>query len=226
MILLEGTIGAGKSTFLRLLKDYLPQLHIYLEPVHSWDKVIAGASLLGNFYHNPQRWGYTFETFALFTRFKEHMHVRNSSNSVIITERSLFSGHYVFASNSYAQGIISELEWQLYSEWFNFLVTTQCHVPSTFIYLRVEPHIAFERIQKRARHAENNIPLSYIEQICEAHDNFLIKKKDVLPALKNVPVLTLECSADFEQDSELFQEHLAQIQEHLNIYSANSLKAS
>jgi len=210
MFLLEGTIGAGKSTFLRLLKEALPEMHISLEPLQSWDGAQENGSLLGNFYTDPHRWAYTLETITMVTRFKEQVRLQTTATELTIVERSLFSGHYVFACNSYAQGLLSELEWQLYSQWFNFIIT-QSKAPLGFIYLRVEPKIAFERIQKRARNAEHGLPFSYLEQICDAHDNFLIEKKNILPMLTNVPVITIDCSEDFEDNTALFQKHLDRI---------------
>ena len=41
MYILEGNIGAGKSTFLHLVKQQLPDISIALEPMDNWQKHVA-----------------------------------------------------------------------------------------------------------------------------------------------------------------------------------------
>ena len=71
MYILEGNIGAGKSTFLRLLSEHMPAIGISLEPVHNWQKEVYGQSLLANFYQEPRRWAYTFETMTMICRIQD-----------------------------------------------------------------------------------------------------------------------------------------------------------
>ena len=119
MYILEGNIGAGKSTFLKMLANALPSISISLEPINNWQKQVYGQSLLTNFYQSPQRWAYTLETFAMMSRVQEHIQ-EQKNNGCIIFERSVYSGHYCFAQNSYENGFMTELEWELYNHWFHF----------------------------------------------------------------------------------------------------------
>ena len=104
MYILEGNIGAGKSTFLTLLAKHLPHICVTLEPMHNWQKQIYGQSLLANFYQDPKRWAYTLETLAMFCRVREHMEEQKKEDTIQITERSIYSGHYCFAQNDYESG--------------------------------------------------------------------------------------------------------------------------
>lgn len=207
MYIVEANIGAGKSTFLRMIQSHIPQITAVFEPLHNWQSQVYGQSILSNFYKDPKRWAYTMETLAMACRVQQHMSEQENPNPLRVMERSIYSGHYAFATNSYQNGFLSPLEWNLYLEWFNFIVTGHCKAPQGFIYLHVDPEVAYERIKKRNRSAEKTISLEYIKQIHDRHQAFLVEKRDVLPELHNVPVLILDCNKDFESDPSEFYLH-------------------
>ena len=216
MYIVEGNIGAGKSTFLRLIQTHLPHITVVFEPLHNWQSQVYGQSILSNFYKDPQRWAYTMETLAMACRVQEHLKEQSDTNSLRLMERSIYSGHYAFATNGYKNGFMTQLEWNVYLEWFNFLVTGHCKPPHGFIYLDVDPDVAYKRIQKRNRAAEKNITLDYIRQIDDCHKAFLIEKKDVLADLKNVPVLVLDCNKEFEADQSQFLAHAQSVADFMH----------
>lgn len=223
MFIIEGNIGAGKSTFLKLIAESLPSLSVNLEPVNNWQKQIYGQSLLTNFYENPERWAYTFETLTMMHRVQEHVTLQKRKKPFTLLERSVFSGHYCFAHNSYTQGFLNHMEWKIYTQWFDWLVQKHCQIPHGFIYLRVDPKIAYERIKKRNRHAEKTLSLRYLKQIHTRHENFLIHKNDILETLKNIPVLVLDCNTEFENNKKQLEEHIDLVQGFLQTtYIANS----
>lgn len=225
MYLVEGNIGAGKSTFLKLIQTHLPQISVVFEPLHNWQSQVYGQSILSNFYSDPQRWAYTMETLAMACRVQEHLKEQQNPNPFRLMERSIYSGHYVFATNDFHNGFLSELEWNIYLQWFDFLVGSQCKAPQGFIYLNVKPEVAYERIQKRNRSSEKGISMQYIQQIHDCHEAFLVNKENVLPSIKNVPVLVLDCDKEFESDLEQFAEHAKAVQEFMKadglVFSGN-----
>jgi len=208
MFIIEGNIGAGKSTFLQTIQKKMPALDVVFEPVHQWHKQGTGHSLLAEFYKDPQRWAYTLETFAMVCRVQEHLKEQENPNLMRIMERSIFSGHYCFAKNDYVNGYMTELEWQVYQQWFDFLLNKKCKLPQGFIYLRTEPTVAHARIAKRARTGEDAISLDYITQIHERHEEFLMHRKGLAPKIAAVPVLVLDGNdaiEDKEYASKLIQ---------------------
>ncbi len=211
MYIVEGNIGAGKSTFLTLIGQQLPYISIALEPLHNWQKQVHGQSLLTNFYQDPQRWAYTLETFTMMCRVREHLHEQQSTKSNPVQprliERSIYSGHYCFGKNSYESGFMTDLEWKLYGEWFNFLILRKCLPPFGFIYLKVNPEIAYHRIKKRNRLSEKNLTLAYLRQINQRHEDFLINKINLLPELQNVPLLIIDCDEEFEKNPTQLEKH-------------------
>ncbi len=210
MYIVEGNIGAGKSTFLKLIDQHMPNVSVALEPLNNWQSQIYGQSLLTNFYQEPKRWAYTLETLTLMCRIKEHLNEQKLKKSLRIVERSIYSGNYCFAKNGYEHGFLTELEWKMYCQWFSFLIT-KCSKPKGFIYLETSPDVAFTRIRKRNRMSEKKLTLAYLRQIDQKHQAFLHERKDVCDTVKDVPVLTLACNEDFENNNVQLQQHIEQL---------------
>ncbi len=215
MYILEGNIGAGKSTFLKMLAQELPYISIELEPKNNWLKQVDGQSLLENFYQKPDRWAYTIETFSMICRVKEHQEEQERSHPFHIVERSIYSGYYCFAKNGFEHGFLTELEWSIYQQWFSFLTKNNYKPPQGFIYLRVDPEIAYERTKLRNRAAEKSMPLEYLNQIHNHHDQFLIEKEGILPDILTVPTLILDGNADFEHNHDKFEQQRNMLEEFL-----------
>jgi len=100
--------------------------------------------------------------------------------------------------------IIRQIDFKENDKIITFLTRDKCFAPQGFIYLRVHPEIAFERIQKRNRLAEKKLTLAYLRQIHEKHEAFLMKKHALCPSLNNVPILTLDVNQEFESDTDQF----------------------
>lgn len=215
MYIVEGNIGAGKSTFLTLIQQAIPEVSVALEPIHDWQDQGYGQSLLANFYQDPQRWAYTLETLTLMCRIREQLLEQQMySNQVRIVERSVYSGHYCFAKNGYEHGFLTDSEWHMYQEWFSFL-TQQLRPPKGFIYLQIAPEVAFARIKKRQRPSEESLTLSYLEQIHQKHEQFLVAKEGIAEQLRNIPVLLLDVNQEFATHPATFNQHVVALRDFI-----------
>lgn len=215
MFIIEGNIGVGKTTLLKAIKKYFPELNIVFEPVNQWNNSISGKSLLSDFYSNPKRWAYTLETYAMACRVKEYLKESKNKKQKTLMERSIFSGHYCFAKNDFLNGYMTPMEWEIYQNWFSFLISNKAPLPTGFIYLKTDPEIALDRIKKRNRNGESKISIDYLKQIDERHNEFLIEKKDLTNKLTNLPILTLDCNSDFEKEINSLTKNLDKISEFL-----------
>lgn len=222
MYILEGNIGAGKSTLLRKIQETDDMIEGVMEPVHAWHKQDSGQSLLSNFYADIPRWAFSLESYAMACRVKEHISEQNNTNPYRLFERSIYSGHYCFAHNSYQSGGMSNLEWDIYKQWFSFLMKGKCKLPSGFIYLKATPETCMQRIQKRNRTGEENITLDYLQHIGKAHDDFLLEKKGVMAELQMIPVLILDGNKPFETCNNLFNQFCDQIEEFMHMTHLSS----
>lgn len=210
MYIVEGNIGAGKSTFITLLQQALPMLSCSLEPVNTWANQAYGKSLLEEFYTNPKRWAFTIETLAMICRSRDYLAL-DTTNPHHVMERSLYSGHYCFALNGRREGFFTDVEWDIYQQWVSFIFSHKATPPRGFIYLRTSPEVCADRIAQRSRTGESHIPLSYLEHIHYWHDQFLLEKNNIDTTITNVPVLTLDVTVDFVQTPETMAQHVQKI---------------
>lgn len=215
--IVEGNIGAGKSTFLQLLRDKL-HLPIVFEPHTKWQNVEGTQeNILDLFYKDTNRWAYTFQTYAFVTRVMvQQEHAKRNPGGVQILERSVFSDRYCFAKNAFEMGSMNALEWKLYQEWFTWLVENYTTKPAGFIYLQVDPDVCHDRLRKRARSEETTVSLDYLQKLHNKHERWLVNQQAVEPYLANVPVLVLPANVDFVENKALQDEHLQKVELFVN----------
>ena len=173
MILLEGNIGAGKTTVGKALAAD-GMFGFIEEPTGVWREGFA-ANMLGLFYEDPKRWAFTFQICAFITRAKTWREVLAlTDHSKVILERSVFCDRHVFAENCFRTGLMEASEYQLYRGLWEFLVTNYCVEPDVILYLRTPAETCLERIDNRGRSEEAGIPLDYLLQLERLHDEWLL----------------------------------------------------
>tara|TARA_A100001015_G_scaffold319402_1_gene442170 strand:+ start:918 stop:1574 length:657 start_codon:yes stop_codon:yes gene_type:complete len=187
---IEGNIGAGKTTFIHSLVSYFEtqniEVHILEEPVSIWQSIKDenNTDILSHFYKDQKKWAFSFQMMAYISRLTLLKNtIKNYPNSVIITERSVFSDKHVFAKLLYDNNMINEIDYQIYNKWFDCFLDD---IPILgIIYLKCSPTIANERIIKRNREGET-IPLEYLVKCNKYHDEWLNSIK--------TNVLTIDCN--------------------------------
>jgi deoxyadenosine/deoxycytidine kinase len=135
-------------------------------------------------------------------------HIPEHPDRFYALERSVYCDRYCFAQNCYESGFMSHLEWQIYKEWFSWLVESYTPKPHGFIYLRVAPETCIQRIQIRNRFEESNLSIDYLNSLHKKHDDWLMHKKDISLELSKIPILVLNCNKDFEHDTKELEKHL------------------
>lgn len=204
IISIDGNIGSGKSTLIQILQDELKNNNniIFLqEPVSEWLQVTDGkTNILNNFYTNKKRWSYTFQNFAFITRshimqnaIKYNMVGYFQKRKVIITERSTETDKNIFAKMLYDEGVMDELEYKLYNYWYDKLFDNN-YKNNNIIYLRTTPLDAYNRINKRGRDEEKEIPIDYIQDVHKYHDDWLVN------GTKNCNICYLDGTDDFQNN--------------------------
>ena len=191
IVSIEGNIGSGKSTLLeRLRSEYKDNKYIRFlrEPVDEWEKIKDkdGSTMLQKFYANQAEYSFAFQMMAYISRLTIiRENVRDIMNAVkqdidngkvprkyiMITERSLYTDKYVFAKMLYDQGMIEDVKYQIYLNWFDEFAKD--FPVNDVIYVNTDPKKCYERIHKRARVGEEVIPLTYLESCHKYHNEFL-----------------------------------------------------
>jgi deoxyadenosine/deoxycytidine kinase len=213
LISVDGNIGVGKTTFIKMLQKKLDSVEVIFEPVEEWCgiKNKEGENILGLFYKDKTRWGYTFQNMAYITRLLRILEVmKKSDKQIIITDRSMETDKNIFGYLCYKDKHISELEWNIYNYWNHLYDTYLTDSNTNFhIYLRAPPDVVYNRIMKRGREEEKTISLKYLTDLHNLHDKWLYdNKKD--------NILTIECSDDFENNKEIFDDMLQNIIEYID----------
>tara|TARA_B100000925_G_C21972714_1_gene458650 strand:- start:301 stop:975 length:675 start_codon:yes stop_codon:yes gene_type:complete len=207
IISIEGNIGTGKSTLLSILrnkyKDY-EKIKFVDEPLESWLnlKDTDGENILEKFYKNQSRWSYSFQMNAFITRSKSILNA-NPTKNIVIIERSVITDRRVFAELLRSSGKISELEWKLYEEWYNWLLNDYNVKPDIYVYLRCSPDVSFSRMKSRARKEEDIVPKDYITLVADKHDDWLLNEHESA-------VVTLDVNNDFEKNKQ-FRDNIVEI---------------
>ncbi len=217
ILILEGNIGAGKSTLLKILQKYLPEIDAVFEPTDKWQKISKGSNLLDLFYRDTPRWAYTFQSYAFISRIQTQLEnlKQNPHKGIQVLERSIFCDRYCFAKNCFESGLMSALEWNIYTEWFKWLAESYAPKPCGFVYLQTTPETCYKRLRKRGRKEEFSIPIEYLRTLHNKHENWLVHKKEISEYVKNVPVLTLDCEKEFEIDKNIQLKYIEVVQKFI-----------
>lgn len=181
IISIEGNIGSGKSTFVTFLQQTMNKKVTFLqEPVNEWETIRDkdNQTILTKFYNDQKKYSFAFQMMAYISRLALlKKTVDENPDAVIITERCLNTDREVFAKMLYDQSMIEEVEYQIYLRWFT---TFQCEFPiSHYIYLKTDPHTAYQRVLKRNRKGES-IQESYLTQCHLYHENWLKTSSSVI----------------------------------------------
>lgn len=205
-ISIEGNIGAGKSTFLKKITTEF-NCPLLLEPCDQWQN-INGYNLLDEFYKDIKRWAYSFQLYAFLTRVESiEKKIDLVKNAFFISERSIFADRYVFSEVCYNNGNMSELEWNMYKSWFDWTLhrINKKALPSAIIYLKVSPEISHHRINTRGRFEEKSIPIEYLMALNEKYDSLFLSKQNIHECIQNIPILTINCDENFENNSKIWE---------------------
>jgi deoxyadenosine/deoxycytidine kinase len=174
LITIEGNIGAGKSTLLRKL--IARGVDGIQEPVEAW-KNCNGQNLLEAFYNDPKGHAYCFQSVAFLSRLSLVMEPQ-AEGTVRVIERSPMSD-YCFASNCFETGLMNSVEWAAYKYWWEtYQRLFSYKLPNLIIYLRIEPKVCLDRMRGRNRGEESGVPLEYLEQIHQKHEEWLSSTPD------------------------------------------------
>ena len=180
IVSIEGNIGSGKSTLLSNLYTYYASITNILflkEPVDEWAKITDenGVTILEKFYADQTTYSFPFQMMAYISRLKILRDLLKTvnplNNTVIITERSLYTDKMVFAKMLYDSKKMEHINYQIYLNWFDtFSEEFPVH---KVIYVKTSPEKCYTRIETRSREGESNIPLDYLIQCDSYHNNML-----------------------------------------------------
>lgn len=165
-VVVEGNIGAGKSTVLRALSGL--GVPVIPEPVEDW------GPLLDAFYASPSEWGLAFSLKVLAGFDDAHRH------ETCIVERCPLSCRHVFTQMLFNDGNLTQEEWDLFKDYAD----TLGWAPDVIVYIDTPAHMCLDRVKSRARPCEAAVDLLYMRRLEFQYDTLL--------KFCNVPVVRLD----------------------------------
>ena len=184
-IVVEGPIGAGKTSFANRLAERLDAdlmlEHPELNP------------FLGRFYEDMNRWAlatqvsFLYQRHDLLNQFLSRASERRVVSDFLIEKDPLFAGL-----------TLSGDEERLYQRLYQTL-SPQFPKPDLVIYLQATPEVLMDRVRKRGMGAERNITEGYLASVSERYASFFHQYDNAPLFIVNAAALNpIEHDDDFE----------------------------
>ncbi len=158
-IVIEGAIGAGKTSLAQLLAERFGA-SLVLEEVEK-------NPFLMDFYKDRKRFAFQTQVYFLLSRFKQQQELleRDLFRSRVISDY-LFWKDRIFASIT-----LSERELYLYEKILPIL-EKDISKPDLVIYLQTAPELLLKRIKEKGRDFEKSLDSEYISHLVESYNHF------------------------------------------------------
>ncbi len=168
-IVVDGIIGAGKTTVARMISDHL-SIPMFEELKDDASGCTLEHRMLDRFYANQDRWSAIIQVMFLNERFKDLKEIEASGQHAIL-DRSIY-GDEIFAKTINKRGNMEDDELTIYQELLHNMLQ-HINPPKLLIYLDVSIDTAMDRIAKRSRGTEADmIPEDYMIDLRDTYEEW------------------------------------------------------
>lgn len=174
-LVIEGNIGAGKTTLATMLSADLNS-KLILEG-------FSDNPFLPRFYSDPVKYSFPLELSFLaerYTQLKTDLASRDLFHELTIMD------YYFMKSLIFAQNTLAADEYNLYRKFFD-IIYERLPKPDLYVYLHMPEDRLIENIRQRGRDYEQSIEIGYLKTIREGYFNFFSQQADF-------PVLIIDTS--------------------------------
>jgi deoxyadenosine/deoxycytidine kinase len=170
-IIIEGNIGAGKSTFAHALVTVFKANGLKAQLLSEPDE--TNNPFLPLYYSDPKRWAYTMQTHLLSKRYEMTQYAQHGALSGygwFVMDRSYFGDLY-FANVQMKDGYFTKDEYESYVS-LHKAMQANIHFPTAAIFLSASPLVCNRRIARRmeektGRACEEAISNDYLQSLGE-----------------------------------------------------------
>jgi deoxyadenosine/deoxycytidine kinase len=162
-IVVAGNMGVGKSTLVRFLSSTFNAQAFY-EPVD-------GNPYFDKFFKDMRGWAFHSQIYFLTHKFKIHQEVQ-ASEGLVVVDRSIYEDAEIFAQSLYNNHQMTKDDFDLYWSLYESMLKT-LRPPDLIIYLTCSIKTLAERIKKRARKAEEEVPLQHLSLLQQSYDAWI-----------------------------------------------------
>ncbi|HDZ41362.1 MAG TPA: hypothetical protein ENH59_06765 [Bacteroidetes bacterium] len=152
-IVIEGNIGAGKTSLARMIADTY-NARLILEK-------FADNPFLPKFYREPERYAFPLELSFLAERYTQ---LKKEIGHFDIFSPFTVADFYFMKSIVFASATLEEDEYKLYRQLFH-IIYQSLPKPDLFVYLHADTPVLVENIKKRGRDFESAIDEKYLLKI-------------------------------------------------------------
>lgn len=211
-IVIEGNIGAGKTSLAKMLSEDLKG-RLILER-------FAENPFLPKFYKEPPRWAFALELSFLADRYKQ---LKEELLQPSLFDQYIIADYYFMKSLIFSKETLAEDEFNLYKQLFE-IIYHSIPKPNLFVYLHAPIDKILKQIKQRGRSYEQEISKEYLENI---HKNYL----EFIETQKNIPILVINTEnfdfvnipKDYMQIKKSILEHLDQNGIHKKFFIQNKV---
>jgi deoxyguanosine kinase len=159
-VVIEGNIGAGKTTLARRISD---QFNARLILEH-----FADNPFLPKFYSEPDKYSFPLELSFLASRYKQ---LKEELVPQDLFKAFTVADYYFMKSLVFAASTLEGDEYNLYRQIF-YIIYGSLPRPDIYVYLHLNPDRLLENIEKRGRNYETSITRDYLVKIQESYFTF------------------------------------------------------
>ncbi len=197
-IVIEGNIGAGKTSLAHLLsKDLTGRLIL---------ERFAENPFLPKFYSDPKRWAFPLELSFLADRYKQ---LKEELFQPSLFDKYIIADYYFMKSLIFSKETLDEDEFKLYQQLFE-IIYINIPRPNLFVYLHCPVSKLLKQIQIRGRSYETSITADYLTHI---HNNYM----EFIETQQHIPVLIINTEKlDFVNNPTDYERIREEILKHIN----------
>ena len=185
-VVIEGNIGAGKTTLATMLaKDYNARLVL---------ENFKENPFLPKFYKDPEKHAFPLELFFMAERY----HQLKKQKEQDLFQPFSIADYFFMKSKLFAQNNLQKDEQQLFNSLFD-IMSSSLIKPDLLVYLYADVNRLQLNIKKRGRSFEQKITNKYLQNIQDRYLDYLRKQT-------YFPVLLLDISnVDFKEDKKVYE---------------------
>lgn len=191
-IVIEGNIGAGKTTLAKMLSGRY-DAKLVLERYYD-------NPFLPKFYSSPEKYSFHLELSFLADRYVQ---LNKELNDMDLFQPLTISDYYFMKSLIFSRATLTEDEFKLYRQVFD-IINTNIVKPDLYIYLHLSLDNLMRNIKNRGRYFEQNIQKEYLVKIQEGYMDFFRHQKDLTILMIDLNDLDfVHKTSDFDKLTEL-----------------------
>jgi deoxyadenosine/deoxycytidine kinase len=187
-IVIEGNIGAGKTTLAKkLAKDMNARLIL---------ETFEDNPFLPKFYKDRERYSFPVELSFLAARYRQ---LKNEIQNKDLFHSLTIADYHFLKSLIFAKETLSGDEFRLFRQLFD-IIYEMVPIPDLYVYIHRPVDILLKFIEKRGRDYEKEIDAEYLKDLQDGYFRFFKEHPDM-----RILIINME-DMDFENDNTIYMQ--------------------